>query len=126
MFNTIKIRFFMFLFGCIGSRLAFTAISAFASQSILKIIGFIALIPVIGWFYIIFIGKRDTGLEVLGGKIWWKMLRPIHMFLWGLFSYYAISGNKNAWIILLIDTLFGLSAFLIHHYMEGNLKSLLI
>jgi hypothetical protein len=124
MFNTIKIRFFMFLFGCIGSRLAFTAISAFASQSILKILGVIALIPVIGWFYIIFIGKRDTGLEVFGGNIWWKMLRPIHMFLWGLFSYYAISGNKNAWIILFIDTMFGLSAFLIHHYNEGNFKKL--
>lgn len=114
----------MFLFGCIGSRLAFTAVSAFASQIILKILGIIALIPVIGWFYIIFIGERDTGLEVLGGKIWWKMLRPIHMFLWALFAYYAISGNTNAWKILLFDTLFGLGAFLIHHYKEGNFKKL--
>jgi hypothetical protein len=115
----------MFLFGCIGSRLAFTAISAFASQTILRILGFIALIPVIGWFYIIFIGKRDTGLEVFGDKIWWTFLRPIHMFLWGLFAYYAISGNKNAWIILLFDTLFGLSAFLIYHYKQDNFKKLL-
>jgi hypothetical protein len=114
----------MFLFGCIGSRLAFTAISAFASQAVLKFLGIIALFPVLGWFYIIFIGKRDTGLEVFGDKIWWKMLRPIHMFLWGLFAYYAISGNRNAWIILLIDTLFGLGAFIIHHYKEDNFKNL--
>jgi hypothetical protein len=123
--NTIQKRFILFLFGCIGSRLAFTALSAFASQSILKILGFIALIPVIGWFYIIFIGERNIGLEVGGGKIWWKHLRPIHMTLWGLFSYLAISGNKNAWIVLLIDTLFGLGAFIQHHHKEDNFKKLL-
>lgn len=124
MINTIKIRFFLFLFGCIGSRLAVTAVSAFASGWFLTLIGVFALIPVIGWFYIIFIGKRDTGLEVLGDKIWWKNLRPIHMLLWGFFSYLAITGNRKAWIVLLIDTLFGLSSFLIHHYMEGNFKKL--
>ena len=123
--NTIQKRFILFLFGCIGSRLAFTALSAFASQSILKILGFIALIPVIGWFYIIFIGERNIGLEVGGGKIWWKHLRPIHMTLWGLFSYLAISGNKNAWVVLLIDTLFGLGAFIQHHHKEDNFKKLI-
>ena len=79
--NTIQKRFILFLFGCIGTRLAFTAITAYSSISFLKILGIIALIPVIGWFYIIFIGKRDTGLEVFGGKIWWKHLRPIHMII---------------------------------------------
>ena len=124
--NPIKIRFFLFLFGCIGSRLAFTVISAFAYGWVLTLIGLIALIPVFGWLYIIFIGKRDTGIEVLGNKIWWKNLRPLHTLLWGFFAYLAITGNRKAWLILLIDTLFGLSAFLIHHYMEGNFKYLQI
>jgi hypothetical protein len=125
MINAIKIRFFLFLFGCIGSRLAVTLISYFASGWFLTLIGFLALIPVIGWFYIIFIGKRDTGIEVLGDKIWWKNLRPIHMLLWGFFAYLAINRNPMAYLVLLIDTLFGLSAFLIHHYSEGNFKKLL-
>lgn len=124
MLNPIKIRFFLFLFGCIGSRLAVTLISYFASGWFLSLIGILALIPVIGWFYIIFIGKRDTGIEVLGDKIWWQNLRPVHMLLWGFFSYLAINRNPMAWLVLLIDTLFGLSAFLIHYWSKGNFKYL--
>lgn len=121
MLSNIQYRFVLFLIGCIGSRLAFTALSAYATTDLLRILGFIALIPVIGWAYIIFIGKRDTGAEVFGEKIWWKSLRPIHMFLWGLFAYMAITGNNKAWIVLFIDTMFGLSSFLVNHYNEGNL-----
>jgi len=53
-------------------------------------------------------------------------LRPLHMFLWGFFAYLGLTGNHKAWIVLLIDTLIGLTAFFIHHYMEGNLKKLLL
>lgn len=125
MLNSIKIRFALFLIGCIGSRLTITAISAYSTGWFLRMIGYLALIPVIGWAYIIFIGKRDTGAEVLGGKIWWNHLRPIHMILWASFAYFAISGNRSAWMILLIDTLFGLSAFLIYHLSQGNFNKLL-
>ena len=124
--NPIKIRFMLFLFGCIGSRLLLTLVSAFSSGLMLKILGVIALIPVIGWIYIIFIGKRDTGLEVLGDKIWWKNLRPIHLILWSFFAYLAITGNKKAWIVLLMDTLFGLSSFLVFHWNEGNFNKLIL
>ena len=118
--DKLRYRFFLFIFGCIGSRLAITIVSAFASNILLKILGIIALIPVFGWLYIMFIGKRDTGLEVFCDKIWWKDLRLIHTLLWAAFSYMAINGNRKAWIVLFIDTLFGLLAFLMHHWREGN------
>ena len=95
-----------------------------APNWLLRIMGFIAIFPVLGWFYFIFIGNRDRGIEVFNELIWWKELRPLHMFLWGFFAYLAITGNHKAWIVLLIDTFIGLFAFLIHHQMEGNLKKL--
>jgi hypothetical protein len=123
--NPIKIRFFLFLFFCFGSRLVFTIITSFAYGWVLKLLGIIALLPAIGMFYIIFIGKRDTGIEVLGDKIWWKNLRPVHLLLWLFFSYLAISGNPKAWLVLLVDTFFGLGAFLIYHWSQDNFKKLL-
>ena len=124
--DKLRYRFFLFIFGCIGSRLAITIVSAFASNILLKILGIIALIPVFGWLYIMFIGKRDTGLEVFGDKIWWKDLRLIHTLLWAAFSYMAINGNRKAWIVLLMDTVFGLISFLLFHWNEGNFNKLML
>lgn len=123
--NNIQKRFLLFLFGCIAVRLLFTYLAYhFQNSKYLTYLGYLAIIPVIGWLWIMFIKPRDTGTEVMGDKIWWKPLRPIHTILYALFAYLAITGNKNAWVILLIDTLFGLSAFLYHHYKEGNFSKL--
>ena len=119
------IRFFVFIIFCFGSRLTFTLISAIAATWLLRVMGVIALFPVLGWFYFIFIGTRDRGIELFNELIWWKDLRPLHMLLWGFFAYLAITGNHKAWIVLLIDSFIGLSAFLIHHQLKGNLKKLL-
>lgn len=124
--DTLTLRIFLFLFGCIGTRIAFTVLSAYSTGGFLQFLGLIALLPVIGWFYLIFIGKRDTGPEVFGGKIWWQSLRPIHMMLWGLFALLAISKYSKAWVILAADTTFGLLAFLYHHYMNGDFKKILM
>uniref|UniRef100_A0A6C0IKM7 Uncharacterized protein n=1 Tax=viral metagenome TaxID=1070528 RepID=A0A6C0IKM7_9ZZZZ len=123
--DILRLRFFLFLFGCIGSRIAFTVLSAYSTGVMLQFLGMIAILFVIGWIYIIFIGKRDTGPEVFGGKIWWQKLRPVHAILWGLFAFLALSKNPKAWMVLAADTSFGLLSFLRHHYMNGDLKMLL-
>lgn len=125
MITPLKIRFFLFMIICMGSRFMFTLVSYFSYGWFLQLLGFIALIPVLGWFYVMFIQPRDTGIELLGDKIWWKNLRPVHTILWLFFVYLAITKNRLAWLVLLIDTLFGLSSFLLFHWVEGNLHEML-
>ena len=118
--NNIQKRFLLFLLGCIVVRLLFTILAKNIESSKLPYLGYIALLPVIGWFYIIFIGNRDTGGEVFGEKIWWKNLRIIHVTFWSVFAFMAINKNTDSWKVLFTDTIFGLFAFLIHHYNAGN------
>ena len=113
--NTIQKRFALFLIGCIGTRLLLVYIAKNINIKILKYMGFLLLIPAIGFIYIYLTGARKTGPEVFGDKIWWNNLRPVHGLLYLLFSYNAIKGNKNAWIYLFIDVLLGLTSFLNHH-----------
>jgi len=124
--SDLKLRFYLFIIGCIGTRLLFT-ISAyvFSHTVVLPILGLIGAVFALSWFYLIFIGRRDTGPEVFGGTIWWKSLRPVHMTLWGFFAYLALSRNQNAWMVLAADTTLGLSSFLLHHHAEGELSKMI-
>jgi hypothetical protein len=122
--NDIQKRFILFLFGCIGTRSLLVYIAKTTNKTILMYMGYLALLPAIGFFYLFLTGSRQTGAEVFGGKIWWNDLRPIHSILYGLFAYLAITKNKNAWKVLLIDVLIGLFSFLIFHYNEGNFSKL--
>jgi len=114
--NNITKRFLLFLIGCIGTRLLLVYIAKNVNMTLLKYMGYLLLLPAFGFFYIFFTNSRKTGPEVFGDKIWWNNLRPIHGLLYLLFSYNAITGNKNAWIYLLVDVLFGLIVFLAHHF----------
>ena len=114
--NTIHKRFLLFLIGCIGTRTLFVYIAKNATTQYLKYMGYLALLPAFGFIYIYLTGSRQTGAEVFGDKIWWNNLRPIHGLIYFLFAYNAIKGNKGAWIYLLVDVLFGLTSFLIHHF----------
>ena len=120
----IQKRFLLFLIGCIGVRTFFVFLAKGASKPLLKIMGYIALIPAIGFFYLFFSGSRKTGAEVFGDKIWWNDLRPIHGILYLLFAYNAINGNTFAWIYLLVDVIIGLVSFLSFHYYNNDFTKL--
>ena len=64
----------------------------------MKYLGYLALIPAIGFIYIYLTGIRQSCPETFGDKIWWNNLRPIHEILYCLFAYNAIIGNKHSWI----------------------------
>jgi hypothetical protein len=122
--NTIQKRFLLFLIGCIGLRSLFVYLAKIANKTYLKYIGYLALIPAIGFIYLFLSGARQTGKEVFGDKIWWNNLRPIHGLLYLLFAYNAINGNKLAWIYLLIDVIIGLISFLSFHYYNNDFQKL--
>ena len=109
-------RLLLLLFGCIGTSSSFVYIAKNSSVQTLKYLGYLALLPAIGFTYIFLTGARKTGPEVFGGRIWWNNLRPIHALLYTLFAYNAITGNTNAWMFLLADVLFGLTSFILHHF----------
>ena len=123
--NHLQQRFLLFLFGCIGIRSLFVIIARYINTKYLKYLGYLALLPAIGFIYIYLTGTRKTGAEVFGEKIWWNNLRPIHSILYFLFAYNAIIGNKQSWRYLLVDVLIGLISFLIHHYTNGDILKLL-
>ena len=122
--NNIQKRFLLFLIGCIGTRSLFVYLAKIANKQFLQYMGYLALLPAIGFFYIYFTGTRQTGAEVFGEKIWWNDLRPIHGLLYALFGYNAITGNPNAYLYLLVDVLIGLTSFLAFHYNNGDFKKL--
>ena len=118
--NELQKRILLFLFGCIGVRFLFVIIAKTINTNYLKYLGYLALLPAIGFMYIYLTDSRKSGPETFGDKIWWNNLRPIHAILYLLFAYNAIIGNKQAWIYLLIDVVFGLISFLVYHYVNGD------
>jgi hypothetical protein len=122
-FNLQK-RFLLFLIGCMGTRFFLVYLAKNISIDYLPYMGYIALIISFGFMFIFLTGSRKTGTEVMGDKIWWNNLRPLHATLYGLFAYFAITKNNNAWKILLVDVLIGLFSFLTFHYTKGNFSKL--
>lgn len=122
--NNIQKRFILFIFGCILVRSMFVYIAKTIKPDYLPYLGYLAMIPVIGWFYIIRTGSRQKGAETFGEPIWWQDLRYVHASLYIIFVVLAILKSNKAWIILLIDVILGLTAFLIHHYRADSFRQL--
>ena len=122
--NTIQKRFLLFLFGCIGTRTLLVYLAKNANKTYLLYMGYLAILPAIGFFYLFLTGSRKTGPEVFGDKIWWNSLRPIHGLMYALFAYHAINGNDFAWIYLLIDVIIGLVSFLSFHIYNNSFNKL--
>jgi hypothetical protein len=108
-------RLLLFLFGCIGIRALLAYYAKIADPETLRILGYIALLPAIGFFVIYFGGLRKTGVETGGQPIWWNNLRPVHGLLYAFFSFNAIEKNPSSWMYLFVDVVFGLTSFIAHH-----------
>jgi hypothetical protein len=117
----IQKRMLLFLVGCIGVRLLLVFIAKYSSETIQHLLGIVALCISIGFMYFYISGARTTGPETFGDKIWWNDLRPVHAVLYLLFTIMVFTSmRKYAWIVLLIDVMIGLTAFIYFHYKNGD------
>lgn len=124
--NTVQKRFLLFLLGCIPVRILLTYLAYSLPPKYLTIMGYLLLVPAIGFITIFLTKSRKTGGETFGSQIWWNTLRPIHAILYATAGYYAIKNmNKEASITLAIDVTLGLSSFLYYHYTNNSFKKLL-
>lgn len=121
----IQKRFLAFLFLCIPVRIAFVLAAKNVNENYLPYLGYLGMLPALGFLYIFVFGKRKNVGETFGQKIWWNNLRPIHSALYFIFAYLAINKNKNAYIPLLIDVIFGFVSFIVYHYNVGSFRELL-
>jgi hypothetical protein len=70
-------------------------------------------------FIIIYLnGWRKTGLETEGRLIWWNDIRPLHGFMFIIFSLLNFLNFKYSWIFLALDLIIGLIAFFYHYYLR--------
>ena len=120
--SNIQKRFILFLVGCLGARLGITYIASIGSEQILKLMAIATAVTSVVWLVLFFGGYRKTGPEVFGSEIWWNSLRPVHAFMFMLFSIKVLGqldlpvlNQIEPWHILLCDTLVGLVAFLTYH-----------
>ncbi len=120
----MQTRFALFIIFCLGSRITLAYVAKQASTRILRIMGYVAIAPVIGFTYIFLSGSRTTGAEVMGEKIWWNSLRPVHALFYALFSYSAINSHSYAWTFLLADVILGAVSFTVHHYRANDFHKL--
>ena len=104
----------LFLFGCIGSRLALV----WLAKTYPALLAIPAACVSFGFMYIWANGLRKTGAETFGEKIWWNSLRPVHALLYALFALLAFSGNTHAWKVLLLDVTLGFTAWILHKNMS--------
>jgi hypothetical protein len=109
-------RSHMFLFGCIGVRLGLAVLAYHYLQTNnanLQYLIALTLAIAASWIILYTCKMRQTGFEASAeddeqGQIWWDHLRPIHALLYVAFAVLACNGVKWAWVLLLLDALFGL------------------
>jgi hypothetical protein len=112
------------MIGCIGARLFLVILAKNALLPWLKIMGYLALLPSLGFMYLFLSGSRK-GTGAFGEKIWWESLRPFHSLLYFLFALFAIKGRREAWVFLFLDVVIGSAGFFYVHIKQGDFRSLL-
>ena len=108
---------YLFLLGCIPTRIVLVLIAAYLSRKYLPYYGVILLGPAMGFLYLYFFKLRMNAPEA-GGPTWWANFRIIHGLLYLAAAILAIQRKSIAWVPLAIDVIFGLCLFIYHRFLS--------
>ena len=108
----------LFLLGCIPIRIIIALIPLYIDKKWLFYYSFILFTMSISFLYLYFTNSRENAFEA-GGKTWWAKYRIIHGLLYLIAAYYAYFQNRNAWIPLMIDVIFGLFLFIQNRFLHN-------
>lgn len=102
---------------CVLIRFLLVILAKNIDKNKLPFLGYIALIPAIGFISLYLTDSRKTGIKVGGKSIWWNKFRPIHGILYLLFAIYAIKKENLSYIILLFDVIIGIILYTNKYYL---------
>lgn len=104
-----------FLLLCIPTRLLLAFSAYKLNEKYLPTLS--VLFYAIGFsFLYLYITNSRLNAPEANGETWWKNLRPIHGMMYITAGLYAMNKNRTSALIILIDTLIGLLAFLNKRY----------
>lgn len=105
------------LFGlCIGARLVLArATGAAIGTRFAAPLAAGLLAVAAAWAYLYASGMRTTGLEVLGDRIWWNALRPVHAVMYVVAAWAVLRSSRLAPVVLYADVVLALVAFVVFH-----------
>lgn len=99
---------------CIFVRLSIAYLALLLGKNdpiYLKPLGLMTTFVSFMFFITEFSGLKQYGM--FGQKVWW--FRYIHFIFYGVFSYFALIGNPNAYIVLVLDVVYGLFHFVYNY-----------
>lgn len=112
----------LFLLACIPLRILFVVIVKMVNVKYLPYLGILTLGLGLPFLFLHFNPNYRTK-GVFGQKAWWNRL--VHGLLYLAFAVFAILGNRNAYLFLLIDIIYGSGAFIYYHWTNGDLNKLI-
>ena len=94
-------------------RIALAIFAKILNPKYLPIMGVATLFISAGFLSAFLFSKKKVG--AFGGEVWWNNMRLVHSIVYLVFAICAIMKKSWSWLILLLDVVIGLLAFLLHY-----------
>lgn len=112
-----KCLLFVYIFGCLLSRLGIAYLIKEGARKWLKYISAMYLVFGLGIGFLWLTKMRTSG--AFREKIWWDDLRPVHALTFLFVSYASFRGMRGwAWKMVVADVVISLVAFINKHQGE--------